>query len=140
MKIFLDDIRIPTDCLGYMGKRIGKDSILIYTERWQIVRNYSDFCLAIEMYYPEITHISFDHDIHDSHYTIPNEEFFAGNYEVLQSSLEIEKTGYDAAKWMLNFYQENNLKLPIIYVHSMNPVGRENIEKLVENYKKHHEF
>jgi hypothetical protein len=41
-----------------------------------------------------------------------------------------EQTGYHCAKWMKDFYQENKIELPIIFVHSMNPVGAENIVNL----------
>jgi hypothetical protein len=47
-----------------------------------------------------------------------------------------EKTGYDCAKWLVNFCMDNNLKLPEYYVHSMNPVGRRNILGYLDNYVK----
>jgi hypothetical protein len=38
-----------------------------------------------------------------------------------------EKTGYDCAKWLVDYCVTNNLPLPDYYVHSFNPVGRMNI-------------
>jgi hypothetical protein len=38
-----------------------------------------------------------------------------------------EETGYDCAKWMKTFYESKEKELPEIYVHSMNPVGTQNI-------------
>ncbi len=37
MKIFLDDIRHPTECINYMYHRIGALNP-IYNEKWEIVR------------------------------------------------------------------------------------------------------
>lgn len=48
-----------------------------------------------------------------------------------------EKTGYDCAKWLCEYCQRNKVKVPTYYVHSMNPVGKDNIKKYIENYKKH---
>lgn len=38
-----------------------------------------------------------------------------------------EKTGYHCAKWMKDSYEENKIELPVMFVHSMNPVGTDNI-------------
>jgi hypothetical protein len=38
-----------------------------------------------------------------------------------------EKTGYDCAKWLVEYCVEHGLKFPEYVVHSMNPVGKENI-------------
>ena len=47
-----------------------------------------------------------------------------------------EKTGYDCAKWLVEFCLDKNLILPEFQVHSQNPVGKENIEALLNNFKK----
>lgn len=44
--------------------------------------------------------------------------------------------GYDCAKWLVNYCLDNNTALPQWYVHSANPVARENISKLFENFEK----
>ena len=41
-----------------------------------------------------------------------------------------KKTGYDLAKYIV----ENNVKLAAYEVHTMNPVGRENIIQLLDHY------
>lgn len=41
-----------------------------------------------------------------------------------------KKTGYDLAKYIV----ENNVKLAAYEVHTMNPVGRENIIQLLNHY------
>ena len=47
-----------------------------------------------------------------------------------------EKTGYDCAKWLVGFCMDNNLQLPEFYVHSQNPVGKGNIQILLDNFNK----
>lgn len=36
-----------------------------------------------------------------------------------------EKTGYDCAKWLVDYCMDNNLKLPLYAIQSANPVGKE---------------
>lgn len=120
IKIFLDDVRQPEDCLGYMHQRIGSLNP-IYREKWEIVRNFDEFVSAIGTAYMakiEITHISFDHDLADIHYD-PTTNIESFEYQ--------EKTGLDCAIWFKEFYEKNSLELPVMFVHSMNPVGTKNI-------------
>lgn len=49
-------------------------------------------------------------------------------------------TGYDCAKWLIEYCIDNDLKLPLYSSQSANPVGRENILCLLNNYKKYHEL
>lgn len=122
MKVFLDDIRIPMDCISYMHRRIGRENLL-YQEHWRIVRNYEEFVDVISKYSKNITHVSFDHDLSDEHY---HDSMFSSPDEYNKLVFK-EKTGFDCARWMKNFFEESGIKLPIIFVHSMNPVGRKNI-------------
>lgn len=128
MKLFLDDIRIPIDCVSYMHSRIGFMNP-IYLEDWKIVRNYSEFIKVVEDNYKNITHISFDHDLADEHYNPAMYDDDDYRYEKLYSEFK-ERTGYDCAKWIKEFYIKNNISLPIIIVHSMNPVGTQNIMRV----------
>ena len=50
--------------------------------------------------------------------------------------LGLGKTGYDCAKWLVEFCLDKNLILPEFQVHSQNPVGKEYIEALLNNFKK----
>ena len=130
MKIFLDDIRMPKDCLGYMHTRIGALNP-IYSEEWEICRNFSEFQFLITTYCKEITHISFDHDLADFHYSLDIQDYEDMSEDTKMNLFgSIDKDGYDCAKWMLEFYTILNLPLPTIIVHSMNPVGRERISNL----------
>lgn len=122
MKIFLDDVREPEECSKYMHTRIGPLNIL-YTKEWMVVRTYKDFCHAITTHINEITHVSFDHDLADcwqlKEQEDPDQWFdFAGN---------VEYTGLDCAKFLKKAYSENNLPLPVMFVHSMNPIGTKRI-------------
>lgn len=49
--------------------------------------------------------------------------------------LGVEETGFDCAKFLVNYCIDHNLKLPDYQVHSQNPVGKENIEKLFEHFR-----
>ncbi len=123
MKIFLDDIRNPKDCLSYMHTRIGSLNP-IYNEEWIIARNYPEFQELVAEYAPDITHVSFDHDLADEHYNdLMNVE--DADYNALYDTFK-ERTGYDCAKFLLEYYKDT-WELPIIFVHSMNPVGTQNI-------------
>lgn len=124
-KLFLDDVR--TIDMVYQNYN---------PEDWVLVRNYHEFVNYIQKYgLPEF--ISFDHDLGVEHM----EWFFNnGGYDSLPDPLEadfIEKTGYDAAKWLCSYVIDNDLKLPDYAVHSANPIGRKNIISYLENFKKH---
>ncbi|WP_081411648.1 cyclic-phosphate processing receiver domain-containing protein [Chryseobacterium gregarium] len=115
--LFLDDIRYPPDAYHYT-----KQDMFLW-EDWHVVRNYAQFVSRIlEKGLPEM--ISFDHDLADEHYSE-------------QDSQEcVEKTGYDCAKWLVGYCLDHDAELPEFYCHSMNPVGKENIEDLLNNFKK----
>ena len=121
--LFLDDYRIPHDAFLYT-----KDSDFIMLQ-WKIVTNYDEFVSLITKEYengkfPNI--VAFDHDLADIHYTEP-----VGDYSDMK-----EKTGYHCAQWLANFCMDNDIKLPSFKVHSMNPVGKKNIESYLNNYLK----
>jgi hypothetical protein len=120
MKLFLDDIRVPRNCVSYMHKRIGALNPL-YLEEWNVVRNYEEFVSAINDHHNEITHISFDHDLAEAHYDPKT---------WTESFVYKEKTGLECAKYMKWFYDEHRKPYPIMFVHSMNPVGTQNIINL----------
>ncbi len=122
--LFLDDIRQPWEAGNYMLPVDVRKFYRLYD--WVIVRNYKEFVETItEKGLPDL--VSFDHDLADIHYdpTTWTESF---SYE--------EETGYDCAKWMVNYCMENHLPMPNYLVHSMNPTGAENILRYLNNYKK----
>lgn len=130
MKIFLDDIRIPSDCVSYMYKRIGPLNPL-YLEDWVVVRNYTEFIKQIADNINQITHISFDHDLGgDVQESFRFDQGFSKRKARKAKQLLELPTGYDCAKWMKDFYRSKDKQYPTMFVHSMNPVGTQNIINL----------
>lgn len=127
MKIFLDDVRIPEECAKYMYARIGALNPIYNEKDWVIARTYVQFKETVANYKDQITHVSFDHDLADcfqlKETTNINEWFDVnGNREY---------TGYDCAKWLKEYYKEK--EMPVMFVHSMNPVGTQRIINLFKN-------
>lgn len=128
--IFLDDERMP----------YGVTWAELPTAPWTIVRNYDQFVSTIERYYayfkklPEF--IAFDHDLAPEHYrqSMYNPDGHYSNY-YFDGTFK-EKTGFDAAKWLTEFCEEKGLDIPDYIVHSMNPIGKQNIYSILESYKR----
>jgi hypothetical protein len=125
-RLFLDDVRNPKDCVSYMRNKV-------YNEDWDIVRTYDEFVDYIKTNgVPD--EISFDNDLADEHYhpsMFDSPESYGEKYNSFK-----EKTGYDCAKWLCNYCFENGLPLPTYLVHSMNPVGRDNIISILNSSEK----
>lgn len=78
---------------------------------WDRAYSYNEFVEYIQKNgLPE--EISFDHD------------------------LGLDKDGKDCANWLIDYCLDNNYKLPKYTVHSANPVGAENIDKLFKQFIK----
>jgi len=134
MRLFLDDMRVPFDCISYMKPNVRH---IYEDEKWDVVRTYDDFVGYVEHFgLPDL--ISFDHDLADEHYS---PAMYDGNnqYNQLYDSFK-EKTGYDCAKWLCEYCSENKLPLPMYVVHSMNPTGKENILSVLDNYNNKFKF
>lgn len=74
--------------------------------------------------------ICFDHDLSDF-------QAFKAGYPDLMEDVPTpitEKTGFDCAKWLIDYCMDNNKPLPLYNIQSANPVGKENIDKLLKNY------
>jgi len=134
MRLFLDDIRVPFDCLSYMKPNVKH---IYEDEDWNVVRTYDDFVGYIDHFgLPDL--ISFDHDLADEHYS-PEMHNGKNQYNKLYDSFK-EKTGYDCAKWLCEYCADNELPLPMYVVHSMNPIGKENILSVLDNYNNKFKF
>ena len=121
--LFLDDIRQISDVRKYCVLPNIND------KEWIIARNYKEFVDLITLRgVPQF--VSFDHDLGLSHYGhgLNNDEIPYDSYK--------EKTGYDAAKWLINYCMERRIKHPPYVVHSMNPIGKSNIESYINSYNK----
>ena len=125
MKLFLDDLRSVD--MVYPNPNMSE---------WAIVRDFHQFVDYIQKYgLPD--YISFDHDLGMEHTRF---YFQNGGHESPPDPLTAdfkEKTGYDAAKWLVNYCVENGKKLPTFYVHSANPIGAKNIRYYLKNAEKH---
>lgn len=133
MKLFLDDMRVPSECIGYMPMRIGDKSTIYYSTDWVIVRDHYQFVNWITNNgLPDF--ISFDHDLSDEHYS----STMYISEDLYQDAIKgTAPTGYDSAKWLIEYCIKNNQALPNWTVHSMNPIGVERIQRLLLNFKKH---
>lgn len=128
--LFLDDVRNPKRSMDYT-----KNGIYFNLE-WEIVRSYDTFVKFItENGLPEL--VSFDHDLAEAHY---HESMYEGG-KIYMKYLETisEKTGMDCAKWLVDYCIDNGKSFPNWLVHSMNPVGKENITAYISNYLKQEE-
>ena len=104
--LWLDDLRQPPVFLWE------KFDVIFW------IKSYDVFCWHVEENtLPDF--VSFDHDLSDFRY---------------DDNCLIEKTGYDAAKFLVEYCIEKKLKLPEYNCHSMNPVGKDNILKLLKSY------
>lgn len=73
------------------------------------VKNYDEFCSFINANgLPDI--ICFDHDLGE------------------------EKSGYDCAKFVVNYCQGHNIDIPEFDIQSSNTVGKDNIRSLLNNW------
>lgn len=126
--LWLDDIRDPMTQNWLVFSPIEKPFNVVWVKSYQEFVNY-----IINNGLPD--GICFDHDLADEHYD-PSMFEFPNDYTKLYSSFK-EKTGYDCAKWLVEYCINNNLKLPKYNIQSMNPVGKQNIHSLLQNFLKH---
>ena len=127
-KIYLDDIRTPVDT------------------GWVVVRSYDEFVDKVkEIGFENIELVSLDHDLGDS----AMDEYHnnvAPNYKLDYENIK-EKTGYDCAKWLVDYYldnfntqekrtekKKNGILFPTVYTHSANPIGSANIMGYINNF------
>lgn len=123
-KLFLDDLR-----------EIRRVYPRTDTNEWILVKNYNEFISCIKKNGLPF-YLSLDHDLADEHYreSMYNKD---GHYTSYYTDGTFkEKTGYDCAKWLCEYCMEHDLDFPEYQVHSMNPIGSENIRSYVENFKR----
>lgn len=115
MRLYLDDVRTPID------------------DGWKVVRNYDEFVAHIQLNGLENYElISLDHDLGRS----AMDEYFnnvSPNYTLDYSHIT-EKTGMDCVRWLVNESMIKKIPLPLIYVHSANPIGSANMMGYINNY------
>jgi hypothetical protein len=117
IKIYLDDVRIPTE------------------GDWIVAKDYYEFISLIETYgLNNIELISLDHDLGDTAMV----EYYNNvkdNYTLDYNNIR-EMTGYDCCKFLVDHSIDNNVPLPLIRVHSANPIGSHNMMGYINNYLK----
>jgi hypothetical protein len=130
--LFLDDNFTPPQ-IADLHRTDTKDKTRYRTYRWVIVKTYDEFISTIkEKGLPDI--VSFDHDLDPEHYDlIFNDENWNKKDEdiIIDYDIFINKTGYHAAEWLIEYCANVGVQLPICLVHSQNPVGRRNISNLL---------
>jgi hypothetical protein len=104
--LYLDDVRTPLEFGIY------------------IARNYEQFVFELENHGP-FDLVSIDHDLAPDHYLPETDWGKEINYEKYT-----EKTGYDCAKWIV----ENKYPIKYWQSHSFNPIGKRNIENILNDY------
>ena len=128
--LFLDDERSPGDVTW----------CALPSAKYAVVRNFDEFTRHVLTFgVPKF--VAFDHDLADFHYKVMLEENSSFTFDDgdLKKTFNYgpEKTGYDCAKWLVDFCEERNVKFPDFVVHSMNPVGGLRIKQYVEDAKRH---
>jgi len=124
--LWLDDYRDPFNkekkwVMNYSP--IGEVNVNV---KW--VKSYDEFTKWItDNGLPDA--ICFDHDLADEHYAPQSIE-----YKWSKTKKFKEKTGFDCAKWLIVYCMDNDLELPLFSSQSANPVGRENIIKLLTKF------
>lgn len=122
--LFLDDVRIPTHVTW----------VNLPMTTYTVVRDYKQFCdVILNRGIPKF--VAFDHDLafdqYDNYHGIDEKGRLIINYDKFK-----EKTGYDCAKWLVSECQKLGVKHPPYVVHSLNPIGKENIISYIESYNK----
>lgn len=105
--LWLDDMRDPNNGLAFKYTPFGTNPIEIV---W--VKSYNEFVNYIDTNgLPD--GICFDHDLGE------------------------EKTGYDCAKYLVNYCLDHNYSIPKYKIQSSNPVGVANIHSILQSYIKY---
>jgi hypothetical protein len=127
--LFLDDVRNPDDVTW---EHFPRDEMTF------TIRSYETFVKHI-MISGVPMFVCFDHDLADEHYVAMLKENESDPVKQIETIVDygVEKTGYDCAKWLVDYCAEKKKKFPPYIVHSMNPVGKQRISAYIENAKTH---
>jgi len=104
--IWLDDMRDPTDArMDWLAySPIGKEVEVIWLKNYSQFKNW-----ILKNGMPD--GICFDHDLGED-----------------------TPSGYECAKWLVNYCLDNNVAPPVWSSQSANPVGKANINRLLRNF------
>jgi hypothetical protein len=82
--------------------------------------------------------VSFDHDLCQEHYdeyTVAHDPKML-SYGTIRYHIFKEKSGYEAAKYLAEECVCKNVPIPPYYIHTLNPIGRQNIFNIMEETRK----
>lgn len=138
--LWLDDERNPFErdwVKNFAPEFVGKPSSIVW------VVNFEEFTSWIGRNGLPHT-IGFDHDLgihrpnmsHEDILSYPMREGATGYW---REPIIERMTGYDCAKWLVDYCLDKDLPLPHYFSQSSNPAGKENILGLLDNYKKFYE-
>jgi hypothetical protein len=128
--VWIDDIRDP-----FTGSWIADFAPEFFACKKIVwVKSYEEFTRWIQ-YNGLPQKICFDHDLGENVAI----ELVASGVEKSKAReiKKLAKSGYDCAKWLVDYCLDNSLQLPNWSIQSANPVGKENINSLLTNAKKH---
>lgn len=127
--LWLDDVRDPMENDWLVFSPIGKQ-----VDVWWVT-NYDEFTNWItEFGLPD--GICFDHDLGGDVQAI---KIYNGmSKRQARRERRGTPTGHDCAKWLVEYCMDNNKKLPPWGIQSANPVGKENIDRLLTNFNEVH--
>ena len=125
--LFLDDAREPKDVKW----------LDLPPYHWVVVKTVNEFINTVmSKGIPET--VSFDHDLAQEHYdeyTVAHDERMLSRGTIRYHIFK-EKTGYDAAKWLAEECVARNTPIPEYFIHTLNPIGKENIRSILESARK----
>jgi len=129
--LILDDMR----SIMVVDKMSPKEHKVPYVETVILVTNYDEFVECIKNNgIPE--KIWYDHDLGIEHYPCSEPDGGISNPIEIPYDSYTEKTGFDCAKWLVEYCADKNIIHPPFYVHSMNPIGKYNIISYIESYNR----
>jgi hypothetical protein len=133
--LWLDDIRDPKDTIWIdwmVDNGINPNEFNI---TW--VKSYDEFTNWIKKNgLPSL--ICFDHDLGED---VAKGRVSKGMSKRQARILKRETlSGFDCAKWLIEFCLDNLINAPEFKIQSANPVGAENIKGLIENFRKNVKF
>ena len=91
------------------------------SDDWLVAKTFTEFKSFIFLL-PEWDVISFDHDLFEEHYGHLDNPIPYASFKY--------KTGYHCLEW----YLDTHKKRAEIRIHTMNPAGRKNMERLLKEY------
>lgn len=120
-----DDAQIHENNLGATQRFLWVDDLRPAPEGWDWAQNYSTAIRLLEQH--NYHTVSLDHDLNSWHGAAATP---GGEIACDRLHGSVERTGYHVALWMV----EHSIFPQTVRVHTMNPVGGQNIMQLLQRY------